>query len=71
MGSPGSSGRHVREAVLGNAGGSRLSQVMAATARYKGNRSLGRVGEKSEGRVVPERPGNGGGGKAPCFHQVS
>jgi RNA-directed DNA polymerase len=42
-------------------------RVMTATAWYKGNRSLSRASEKSEGRVVPMRPGNAGGGKAPYF----
>lgn len=47
-----------------------MSRVMAAMERYKGNRKPGQTSEKSEGRVVPKRPGNAGGGKAPCFHWV-
>ena len=43
---------------------------MAAMDRYKGNRKPSQASEKSEGRVVPKRPDNTGGGKAPCFHGV-
>lgn len=70
MNSPGSSGRHVREAALGNAGDLVRRGVMAEMAWYKGNRNPSQAGEKSEGREVPKRAGNTGGGKAPYFHRV-
>ncbi len=48
MGSPGSSGRHVGEVVMGNAGESRVIAAMALEVRV------------SEGRVLPRRLGNAG-----------
>ncbi len=43
---------------------------MAAMAQYKGNRNLSQAGKKLEGREVPRRLGNAGGGKAPDYQKA-
>ena len=56
--------------LAGKRGRTRLSRGDGRKGLGIRQRSPRSANEKSEGRVVPRRPGNAGGGKAPCFHRV-